>query len=77
MKVKATPGLRVPREDNSRRYIEQEPVDVSESAYYHRQIADGDLHIVVPDDTGGATKDASLSTAITTAKAPKTPIKKG
>lgn len=42
MKVIANKGLMVPRED--RGYIgDQEPVDVPESAYYLRRIADGDL----------------------------------
>ncbi|WP_187986942.1 DUF2635 domain-containing protein [Klebsiella pneumoniae] len=43
MKVKAREGIRVPREDNARRYIEQEPVEVPESTYYQRRLNDGDL----------------------------------
>lgn len=43
MKVKARTGVRVPREDNPRRYIEEEPVDVPESAYYQRRLSEGDL----------------------------------
>lgn len=43
MKVKAREGIRVPREDNARRYIEQEPVEVPESNYYQRRLNDGDL----------------------------------
>ncbi|HDK6337054.1 DUF2635 domain-containing protein [Klebsiella quasipneumoniae] len=43
MKVKAREGIRVPREDNARRYIEQEPVEVPESTYYLRRLNEGDL----------------------------------
>lgn len=43
MKVKAREGIRVPREDNARRYIEQEPVEVPESTYYQRRLNEGDL----------------------------------
>ncbi|AUU93005.1 hypothetical protein C2U55_16845 [Enterobacteriaceae bacterium ENNIH3] len=43
MKVKARAGVRVPREDNPRRYIEEEPVEVPESAYYLRRLSDNDL----------------------------------
>jgi hypothetical protein len=41
--VKAVGGLKVPREDASRRYIEAEPFEVPETAYYLRRIADGEL----------------------------------
>ena len=47
MLVKAAPNIKFPREDKPRNYIEQEPVDVPESAYYHRALLDGDL---VPAD---------------------------
>lgn len=45
MKVKAKPGVQVPREDNPRRYVsDSEALDVADSsAYYLRRIADGDL----------------------------------
>lgn len=43
MKVKAREGIRVPREDNPRRYIEQEPVEVPGSTYYQRRLNEGDL----------------------------------
>ncbi|QJF16664.1 DUF2635 domain-containing protein [Phytobacter diazotrophicus] len=43
MKVKARAGLRVPREDNARRYIGEEPVEVPASAYYLRRLSEGDL----------------------------------
>lgn len=42
--VKAAPGLKVAREDSSRRYIdEKEPLTVELSTYYLRRIADGEL----------------------------------
>lgn len=53
MKVKAREGIRVPREDNARRYIEQEPVEVPESTYYQRRLNDGDL---VKVNDGGLVK---------------------
>lgn len=43
MKVKAAAGLRVPYENQPRRYIEQKPVDVPETIYYRRLLAAGDL----------------------------------
>ncbi|CAH0445500.1 hypothetical protein LMG10661_01718 [Ralstonia syzygii subsp. syzygii] len=43
MLVKAAPNIKFPREDKPRNYIEQEPLDVPESAYYHRALLDGDL----------------------------------
>ncbi|MFJ5428576.1 DUF2635 domain-containing protein [Pectobacterium actinidiae] len=46
IKVKAAVGVRVPREDNPRRYIETGVAEVDDSAYYLRRIADGDLLIV-------------------------------
>jgi hypothetical protein len=47
MLVKAAPGLKVPKEFKPRDYIEAEPVEVPETAYYLRRLADGDL---VPAD---------------------------
>lgn len=42
--VKAAPGVRVPYEDNARKYItEGEAVSVLESTYYLRRLADKDL----------------------------------
>lgn len=42
--VKAAPGLKCPREDNSRRYIEDDKaVTVPASSYYVRRLRDGDL----------------------------------
>lgn len=46
LKVKAAKGVRVPYEDSPHRYIEQEVVEVDNSLYYQRRIADGDLIIV-------------------------------
>lgn len=60
MKVKAREGIRVPREDNARRYIEQEPVEVPESTYYQRRLNDGDL-VKVTD----ATVDVKAAAATT------------
>lgn len=47
--VKAAPGLRVPREDNGRKYItEDKEFSVQDTVYYRRRIADGDLVEVDP-----------------------------
>lgn len=46
IKVKAAEGVRVPYEDSPHRYIEQEVVEVDNSLYYQRRIADGDLIVV-------------------------------
>lgn len=65
MRVRATKvGLKVPREDNARRYIERDAVDVIESAYYHRQIIDGDLEIVTDDVSGAATGADDSSSSV-------------
>ena len=48
MIVKATPGMKVPLENQPHAYIEQEPVEVDDSVYYQRRIADGDLIEVQP-----------------------------
>lgn len=56
MKVKAREGIRVPREDNPRRYIEQEPVEVPGSTYYQRRLNEGDLVEVTEATTGKGTK---------------------
>lgn len=48
MLVKAAPGLKVPREDKPRVYItDAKAVDVPESVYYRRCLAQGDLVPVV------------------------------
>ena len=44
MKVIAAKGLRVPMQDKPRSYIgDAEAIDVPDSAYYRRRIAEGDL----------------------------------
>lgn len=54
MKVKAAPGIKVPKEDKPREYITDTPpdgeqsFDVPDTAYYLRRVADGDLVIVKP-----------------------------
>ncbi|MFJ5441754.1 hypothetical protein [Pectobacterium sp. CHL-2024] len=56
IKVKAAPGVQVPREDNGRRYITNEAaVEVVLTAYYQRQLNAGDL-IVVNDGAAVAKK---------------------
>jgi hypothetical protein len=59
MKVKAREGIRVPREDNARRYIEQEPVEVPET-YYLRRLNEGDL-VKVTDATVDVTAAAATT----------------
>lgn len=42
--VAARDGEKVPREDDARRYVESEPLEVpANSIYYARRIAHGDL----------------------------------
>lgn len=48
MIVKAIPGVKVPLENQPYAYIEQDPVEVDDSVYYQRRIADGDLIEVQP-----------------------------
>jgi len=44
MKVLATPGTRCPKEGKPREFItDQKPVEVSDSAFYLRLVADGSL----------------------------------
>ncbi|EGT7582936.1 hypothetical protein OP853_001230 [Salmonella enterica] len=56
MKVKATAGVRVPYENQPRRYIEQRPVDVPDTIYYRRLLAAGDLMDVSDLVVKGRTK---------------------
>ncbi|AJX21924.1 hypothetical protein AQ910_29100 [Burkholderia pseudomallei] len=59
MKVKARSGLRVPMEHASRQYItDAEAVDVPDTAYYHRRVADGDL---VEDAAAAAEPNADVA----------------
>ncbi|TQN84359.1 UNVERIFIED_ORG: uncharacterized protein DUF2635 [Citrobacter freundii] len=46
MKVKAAPGVKFPMEDNARKYITTEAVNVENTAYYRRAVQDGDLILV-------------------------------
>lgn len=44
MKVIAATGIKVPKEDRPHDYVtDSEAVDVPESSYYLRRLADGDL----------------------------------
>ncbi len=55
MKVLAAPGLKCPKENNHREYIDDmTPFDAPDTTYYRRLIADGSL---VPADTA-KTKEA-------------------
>lgn len=48
--VKAREGIRVPMENTPRRYItDEKTITVPETAYYLRQIMNGDLVEVVPE----------------------------
>ncbi|PLY36046.1 DUF2635 domain-containing protein [Pectobacterium carotovorum] len=59
IKVKASAGVRVPREDNNRRYITSDTtVEVERTAYYLRQLNAGDL-IIVTDGAAVAKKGKS------------------
>ncbi|KGA31959.1 hypothetical protein KS43_17535 [Pectobacterium odoriferum] len=59
IKVKASAGVRVPREDNGRRYITSDTtVEVERTAYYLRQLNAGDL-IIVTDGAAVAKKGKS------------------
>ncbi|GHD63860.1 hypothetical protein [Jeongeupia chitinilytica] len=59
MKVKAAPGIKVPKEDKPREYItETDAVTVSDSAYYLRSVTDGDLIVVGDGDKKDAKKGA-------------------
>ncbi|HDL1136510.1 TPA: DUF2635 domain-containing protein [Mannheimia haemolytica] len=46
LKVKAAKGVCVPVENRPHHYIEQEAVEVENTLYYQRRIADGDLIVV-------------------------------
>lgn len=60
MKVKAAPGVKFPMEDNARKYITTEAVNVENTAYYRRAVQDGDLILVKdePETTVTAEQDA-------------------
>ncbi len=49
MKVKAAPGLKCPRENDPRSYITDDAaVEVPDSTYYLRRVADGSLVAAEP-----------------------------
>lgn len=50
--VKAREGIRVPMENTPRRYItDAKPITVPQTAYYLRQIMNGDLVEVIQEET--------------------------
>ncbi|EHP39425.1 hypothetical protein OR16_31739 [Cupriavidus basilensis OR16] len=63
MRVKAAPGIRFPREDKPRNYIEQDETEVPATAYYLKAIVDGDL--VDLDAAKPAASKAAASTNTT------------
>lgn len=66
IKVKAAPGVQVPREDNPRRYIgPDEAVTVARSAYYLRQVSAGDLLVAPDDEAVTAAKKGKATEAVT------------
>jgi len=64
MKVKAASGLRVPKESKPRQYItETDAVEVPETAYYLRRVAEGDLERVdLPPATTAKAQKATTAT---------------
>lgn len=64
--VKAAAGVRVPQEDNARRYItDSETVTVPASAYYLRRLGDNDLVLVSPEIPVPATTTKFASKEVT------------
>lgn len=65
MRVQAAPGLKVPREEDPRKYItDGEPVEIEMTGYYVRRMADGDLVEVAgaqsgPTSQGGTKRPAT------------------
>ncbi len=54
MRVKAAPGLKVPKEGKPREYItEESSVDIAKSTYYRRRLLAGEL-LEVPEDAAQA-----------------------
>lgn len=63
--VIARTGLKVPREDNPRKYIDDKtPLDVEHSAYYRRRLREGDL-VRVTESERVAPKPAAAAPAVT------------
>ena len=55
MQVIAAPGHRVPMQDDPYKHIETDPVEVPDTSYYRRRVAEGELLLakkarVVPKD---------------------------
>ncbi len=63
MKVIAVRGTRCPKEDNPRTYITDDiAVDVPETAYYKRLIADGSLQLVSVNSVSEQTQKTDTDT---------------
>lgn len=77
MYVKAADGLRVPMEEHPRRYIEETPVHVPDTAYYRRRMADGDLVTVGGGSDANAAKPPSPTADLSGATAPTASPKVG
>ncbi|WP_027181647.1 DUF2635 domain-containing protein [Oleidesulfovibrio alaskensis] len=61
MLVQAVRGVRVPAEDTPRRHIDDSaPVEVPDTAYYRRRMADGDL-VEVADVKSAASVPKTVS----------------
>jgi len=73
--VIAAPGLRVPREDNPRQYIESKPTDVPSTAYYRRRLASGELQAAGRPST--TTTEPAPVDAVSTAPKPAATKTKG
>lgn len=59
MKIQAAPGLKVPRDDNPRKYItDSAPVEIEMTGYYIRRMSSGEL-IEVKTTTTKTTTDTS------------------
>ncbi len=55
MKVLAIPGAKCPKEGKPRDYItDQVPVEVPDTSYYRRLIADGSLVLAGEKEAGGS-----------------------
>lgn len=64
--VRASAGVRVPYEDNARRYItDSDTVTVPASAYYLRRLGDNDLVPASPDIPAPATITKPTSKEVT------------
>jgi hypothetical protein len=62
MLIIAAPGLKVPKETRPRDYItDAQPVEVPDTAYYRRRLADGDLRPVEPQPAEPTTKTKGKS----------------